>query len=256
MTKFIAWGQAVLLRSEPQPPENSLPIIDRAYELGYDGIELDLRLSKDGELVLMHDGTIDKTTVSTGRVADMTVDELKRIQLKDPTGGAPTYIATFTEALIHNNNRGYVMADMRHPNQATEVALVRAIEKAQFDARSLLILAYTPEMGRLYQEILPGALVMLKAGVSLKPPELNASFVDRAAGLGAVIAPIFSHPDLILEFRQRTRELGLKLGVYMHHQGVQKLREVVRAEPDFITSQNPSDFATIRQEFGLSHPAV
>ncbi|MEM3185941.1 MAG: glycerophosphodiester phosphodiesterase family protein [Conexivisphaerales archaeon] len=60
-------------------PENTIPSFKKAIELGADGIELDVHLSKDGELVVIHDDTVDRTTDGTGFVHDMTVQQLKRL---------------------------------------------------------------------------------------------------------------------------------------------------------------------------------
>lgn len=67
-----------------QYPENSFPAIREAIRLGVDFIEIDIRHTKDGHLVLMHDKTIDRTTNGTGLVADFTYDELKSFRLKNP----------------------------------------------------------------------------------------------------------------------------------------------------------------------------
>src|SRR5690625_6609337 len=58
-------------------PENTLAAFQLAVEEGADGIELDVHLSKDGELVVIHDDTLDRTTNGTGRVQDKDLDELK-----------------------------------------------------------------------------------------------------------------------------------------------------------------------------------
>ena len=52
---------------------------ERALELGADGQELDVHLSKDGHLVVIHDARVDKTTNGEGLVAEMTLEELRRV---------------------------------------------------------------------------------------------------------------------------------------------------------------------------------
>lgn len=59
-------------------PENTMLAFQKAWETGSDGIELDVQLTKDGELVVIHDETLDRTTDHTGRVCDYTLEELKR----------------------------------------------------------------------------------------------------------------------------------------------------------------------------------
>ena len=60
-------------------PENTLAAFRLAPHLGADGIELDVQLSKDGEVVVIHDSTVDKTTDGHGRVEDLTLAELESL---------------------------------------------------------------------------------------------------------------------------------------------------------------------------------
>jgi len=69
-------------------PENSLLAFRNAVALGVDFIEFDVHLSKDGEVVVIHDPTLDRTTTGAGPVMDRTVAELKALRLKDRTGAA------------------------------------------------------------------------------------------------------------------------------------------------------------------------
>ena len=58
-------------------PENTMEAFRAALEIGVDQIETDVRITKDGELVLIHDQTVDRTTLSQGRVCDFTLAELR-----------------------------------------------------------------------------------------------------------------------------------------------------------------------------------
>lgn len=60
-------------------PENTLVSFRKAIELKPDMAECDARKTKDGELIVIHDPTVDRTTNGTGKVADMTLDELRRL---------------------------------------------------------------------------------------------------------------------------------------------------------------------------------
>lgn len=60
-------------------PENTLLAFEKAIEVGVDGIELDVQLTRDGQLVVIHDETVDRTTNGHGRVADLTLAELKEL---------------------------------------------------------------------------------------------------------------------------------------------------------------------------------
>lgn len=60
-------------------PENTMAAFRAALELGVDQIETDVRVTKDGELVLIHDATVDRTTNSTGIVFDYTFEEIRQL---------------------------------------------------------------------------------------------------------------------------------------------------------------------------------
>lgn len=60
-------------------PENTIPAFDQAVALGVDGLELDVRLSRDGIVVVHHDARLERTTNGSGRVRDVTAGELARV---------------------------------------------------------------------------------------------------------------------------------------------------------------------------------
>jgi glycerophosphoryl diester phosphodiesterase len=60
-------------------PENTMPAYARAVEMGTDAVELDVQLTRDGHLVLIHDDTVDRTTDGTGEVASFTLAELQQL---------------------------------------------------------------------------------------------------------------------------------------------------------------------------------
>lgn len=60
-------------------PENTLAAFELAVEQGADGVELDVKLSADGQVVVIHDATVERTTGARGRVKDMTLDELRSL---------------------------------------------------------------------------------------------------------------------------------------------------------------------------------
>lgn len=60
-------------------PENTMASFQKAVELGFDYIELDIRLSKDQQLVVIHDEDVKRTTNGSGAIGDFTVEELKML---------------------------------------------------------------------------------------------------------------------------------------------------------------------------------
>src|SRR3954454_20213875 len=60
-------------------PENTLPALELAWQAGADFAEIDVGLTSDRKLVLMHDTSVDRTTNGTGQIAAMPVSEVKRL---------------------------------------------------------------------------------------------------------------------------------------------------------------------------------
>jgi len=81
-------------------PENSLQGLKNSIVKGYDIVECDLKRTKDGELILMHDKTIDRTTTGKGKPEDYTLEEIKQFKLEDATPHATIHtIPTLKEFL-------------------------------------------------------------------------------------------------------------------------------------------------------------
>ena len=80
-------------------PENTIPAFKAAIEAGVDQIELDVRATLDGELVVIHDSNVKRTTNGDGLVADMTLAEIKALDAGSYMGEefCKTRIPTFTE---------------------------------------------------------------------------------------------------------------------------------------------------------------
>lgn len=82
-------------------PENSLQAIENCIEMGVDMVELDVRKTKDNQLVVIHDRTLDRTTTGKGLVKEWTLDSLKTLNLKNGTGRPTDHrIPTLREALL------------------------------------------------------------------------------------------------------------------------------------------------------------
>ena len=96
-------------------PENSLLAFRNCIEMGVDMIEIDLKMTKDGHLILMHDKTIDRTTDGKGLPSDYTLEEIRKFHLKNGLGRVtPHVIPTLEEVLnlckgkiLINIDKGY-----------------------------------------------------------------------------------------------------------------------------------------------------
>lgn len=90
-------------------PENSIPAFEKAAENGF-GIETDVQMSKDGVLVVFHDGTLKRMTGAEGKISDYTLEELRALRL----AGTDCVIPTFEEFLAAANGVNLVVEIKTH----------------------------------------------------------------------------------------------------------------------------------------------
>src|ERR1700680_5153521 len=88
-------------------PENTLPAFQAAIDLGVDFIEVDVRTTADGKLILSHDATVNRCTNGQGEVAGMTFDELRTLD----AGG--TRMPSFDEVVALASGRVSVYVDVK-----------------------------------------------------------------------------------------------------------------------------------------------
>lgn len=82
-------------------PENSIQAIQNCINMGVDMIEIDLKRTKDGHLILMHDKTLNRTTTGNGKPEDYTLEEIKSLFLKGGHGQKTRHkVPTFEEVML------------------------------------------------------------------------------------------------------------------------------------------------------------
>jgi len=92
-------------------PENSLAAIDNAIKMGVDIVELDVQRTLDGQLILMHDPTLDRTTTGKGKISEVALDSIRKLKLKNGCAIRTIHnVPTLEEALIHA--KGKIMINL------------------------------------------------------------------------------------------------------------------------------------------------
>jgi glycerophosphoryl diester phosphodiesterase len=174
-------------------PENSLLAFRQALALGVDALELDLHMTADGEPVVIHDATLERTTTGSGRVRDLKLAELAAVRLKARDGtatderiptfaqvvelAAPVPVELVPEIKVDANRQRYDGVE------ETVLALLRS--------RGLLaratVQAFQPQTIRRLRELEPKARTMLLVarGDVERERVRPAETVRRAHALGA-----------------------------------------------------------------------
>jgi len=103
-------------------PENTLRAFKRALEMGAYRLELDVRSTNDGYIVVIHDDTVDRTTNGSGYVREMTLEEIKRLD-----AGKGEKIPTIEEALEFVKGRAKLLVDVKEKGMEEKlIELIRA----------------------------------------------------------------------------------------------------------------------------------
>ncbi len=244
----VAWWVSELARSIPpeefrflriahrgasaHAPENTLAAFRLAAELGADMVELDVRLSADGVPVILHDPFVSRTTDGRGLVAELTLAELKRLDV-----GGGERIPTLEEAI--------------ETCQELEVGLYLEIK----DGRAVLPLVelirhYRLEHGVMVNSFCPDWLAEFKALVSYIPTSVlfgavNVDPVKLAQAVGAdYVHPCWElrgpqpHRLLSPEWIQRVREANLGIIIW-HEERPEEIAALRRLGVDGICSNKP-----------------
>ncbi|MBT2407779.1 MULTISPECIES: glycerophosphodiester phosphodiesterase family protein [unclassified Streptomyces] len=154
---FLTIGHRGVMGVEP---ENTLRSFIRAERSGMDVIALDVRLSKDGALVVLHDAEVDRTTDGAGAVADLTLAELRELD-----AGLGEHVPVFEEAL--DAVRAPLQVSVR--DQAAAVVLAELVLRLDATARV--------EVASFHDEVL--------AEVTRRVPGIKTTLYADQSGAGA-----------------------------------------------------------------------
>src|SRR5690606_21878283 len=111
-------------------PENSLPSIIDAIDKGYQSVEIDVQLTKDGTVVLNHDPTLQRMTGTPVRVPDLSFDELSSFVIGYDVNSQPILIPSLAEVLAITQDRVKLLIDLKPygPSDALVNEVVRQIQ--------------------------------------------------------------------------------------------------------------------------------
>lgn len=182
-------------------PENTIAAFRQSIERGLGIIELDVRTTGDGHLVILHDETVDRTTDCTGLVADLTLDRIKSCDAGWPSHSGER-IPTFAEVLDFVRNRPvrllldvkpgtsiqHILREVRGRHAETKVilGLRRTVDvtHVRTEAPAVTVLAFMPNLSDASQFSAAGADIIRLWSDWV---ESNPGVVARAQSLGSKV---------------------------------------------------------------------
>lgn len=227
-------------------PENTMAAFDQAVGLKADGIETDVRASRDGVLVLMHDQRVDRVTDGEGAVADLTFDQLRRLDSGASFNArfAGQRIARLDELLERHGGRRALCLELKQPGlesrliDAVENAgLLRPIPKANGLPRDQLPLPPVSFTSFSFDSCLALARLAPKALIGFLTQSLDDLTIKRTADAG--LRQICPRADACTSeriVRARERGLGVRAWAVTDRE---VLRQAVEAGVDGLTCNWP-----------------
>ncbi len=135
-------------------PENTLRAIRRAIDLGADQVEIDVQLTRDGHLVLMHDETVDRTTNGKGKLSELLFADLRQLD-----AGQGERVPTLEEVLDLTHGKITPQIELKSPGLAP--AVIATLDALACTDRVILTSFLHSELAearQLYPSIATGAL--------------------------------------------------------------------------------------------------
>ncbi len=237
-------------------PENTPYAFEHAVELGVDVLEMDVQSTEDGELVVMHDGTVDRTTNGTGRVQELTLAELRQLDAgytwtadngrSFPFRGLGLKVPTLTEVFATFPSTAMNM-EIKQSEPSIVAPLCRMIRDYGMFERVLVASADTStlkELRRLYPEVATSAgenevrlfygLILSRLGRVYRP-HAEALQVPEYSGNRKVVSR---------QFVEAAHERGMKLHIWTVN-NVEDMQRMLDLGVDGIITDYPDQLLSL-----------
>jgi glycerophosphoryl diester phosphodiesterase len=241
-------------------PENTLDAFDAAIELGAGGLELDVHLTRDGYVVVIHDTTVDRTTGGSCAVEAVTLDELRRFDAGhrfSPDGGM-TYpyrgrglgVPTLVEVL-ESFPGAAVNIDIKEVRPGYEEAVLKAIREVGAEGRTLVVSKYHPSVRRV-REISGGGV---PTGASRR--EVGVFYLLSKLRLEGLLSPAYDAlqvpvsfagvPLVTRRFVEAAHARGVRVDAWIVNDPAE-MRRLLDLGVDVIMTDHPETLASVLAE--------
>ena len=242
-------------------PENSRPAIQKAGN--HAGVEIDIHTTADGRWVVMHDGTVNRTTDGSGAISSFTFADLRKLKLKDPSNSrivkfndSDLVIPTLEEALIECKNRQLI------PVIEIKVDGTDKYTSDDYDQLINIIKRFGVEDEMMFISFDYQALQEVKrrmplVEVSYLVHTINSDLMAQAQQLGvnSGLDSNYTAAGVTANNVARCHNMGLKVGVWTFKDDSQR-NKFINMGVDFITTNSLSGerrFAELQYKTGYNH---
>ena len=228
VSDFVAHRGASLER-----PECTLPAILRAIEVGASAVEVDVRTSSDGQLFLLHDATLDRTTDGEGKASDRTLAELKQLDAGSwfDSSYRGERIPTLDEAAEICVGKIDLLLDLKEQGDDYDKKVAQVIRE-HGDVKRTIVGVRSVAQAERFRELLPEARQLALI------PRVDDIEAFAAAGVETIRlwpAWLADNDDAV----QRVRASGRRLHLNGASGGVAETLGLLTHRPDSLLSDNP-----------------
>ncbi|MBC7818188.1 MAG: hypothetical protein IAG10_14975 [Planctomycetaceae bacterium] len=219
--------------SSADRPENTLASTRRAIEVGATAVEVDVRTTKEGVLVLSHDATLDHATNGSGKINDKSLAEIQ--QLDAGTKFNPKFagerVPTLAQVLTLCKDKIDVLLDLKENGDDYD-RKVADLVKTHGDPKRIIVGARSVEQAKRFRLLLPQARQL---GLIEKPEEIEAY---AAAGVEMIrLWPKWLTDTSLVE---RVRQSGVKLHLNGTTGTAEEIAPLLKHRPDSLSSDDPA----------------
>ncbi|MGM9922448.1 MAG: glycerophosphodiester phosphodiesterase [Bhargavaea sp.] len=209
-------------------PENTMAAFHKGFEMKADYIEIDVQMTKDGELVAIHDTTVDRTTNGTGAVGSLTFDEIRQLDAGSWFGPefAGEKVPTFEEILDAFRGKVGILIELKAPElypgieeKVAEALIERNLQNPNNE--KIIIQSFNHDSMQTSKELLPNVPhgVLVGGGWANVTDEQLAEFATYAdyfnPSMGIVthelVADVHEADMKIYPYTSRSQEQALRL---------------------------------------------
>ena len=237
-------------------PEHTIGAYLRAMEVGVDGLECDVRLTRDGHLVCIHDRRLDRTSNGTGRVSASTLDDLRRLDFgswhasSEPEESEPARVLTLNDllaAIVDSGRTLRLLIETKHPSRygaAVEPRVVEVLRRFGLagsrppDRISPVVMSFSPLALRRMRILAPAVPTAFLFDLGV-PAVRDGRAPYGASVMGPSVRALAARPELVTHAHQR----GLQVYVWTVNTD-EDVDQAVRAGVDAIITDRPAAVLT------------
>ncbi|PHR93533.1 MAG: hypothetical protein COA78_32680 [Blastopirellula sp.] len=213
-------------------PENTLDAARICIDQRFQFVELDVRTTADGELIVIHDADITRTTNGGGLVIDMTLSEIRSLDAGTwfREGSAGVRVPTLSQMLDLVKDRAGLYIEVKHADPAMLLQVI--IARNMLD--KCFFWGYDSEVLSQLRTLSPEATIM-------SPRWMYSSLKEAATTHGVQIVEFDPAKDNLYEISQ-CRDLGVKSMIYSLTQDWTELASYLQIKPDMVNLDHPDRF--------------